>query len=155
MTSLYTPQSGEFFLSFLNNNPLCKQSKNSLLCSVLFGAENCFNNVVFTLRHLGNQKGRCKKPVLRWAANSVWKPVNIIIKLYSEDVIFFTALTCQSQQFFLDFTLLHTDALTPSRTFYLQDLSGSSDVTSAINPWFSPPPLLLLWSVISIPSQYA
>jgi hypothetical protein len=46
---------------------------------------------------------------------------------------FFTALNLPTPTDFLEFTLSHTDGLTPSRTFYLQDLSGSYDVTSAIN----------------------
>jgi hypothetical protein len=54
-----------------------------------FAAGNRLKNVVFTLRHLANQKGRCKTPVLRRAANSMWKPVNIILKLYSEDAYIF------------------------------------------------------------------
>ncbi len=85
------------------------------------------------LRHLANQKGGVKKPVLRRAANSVWKPVNIILTLYSEDAYIFYCFRLANTNRFLEFALLHTDQLTPSRTFYLQELSGSYDVTSAIN----------------------
>jgi hypothetical protein len=49
-------------------------------------------------------------------------------------LIFFTALNWPTPTDFLEFALSHTDALTPSRTFYLQALSGSYDVTSAFNP---------------------
>ncbi len=98
-----------------------------------FAARNRLKNVVFTLWHLANQKGRCKKPVLRRAANSLWKPVNIILKLYGEDAYIFYCFRLANPNRFLEFALLHKDALTPSRMFYLQDLSGSYDVTSAIN----------------------
>ena len=76
-------------------------------------------------------KGRCKKPALWRAANSVWKPVNIILKLYSEDAYisyFFKLATIN--RFFE--TALHTyDALTLPERSLRQDLSGSYDVTSA------------------------
>jgi hypothetical protein len=36
-----------------------------------FAAGNRLKNVVITLRHLANQKGRCKNPVLKRAANGV------------------------------------------------------------------------------------
>ncbi len=48
-------------------------------------------------------------------------------------VTFYYCFKLPNTNRFLEFALLHTDALTPSRTFYLQDLSGSYDVTSAIN----------------------
>jgi hypothetical protein len=131
-TSLYTPNPGNFFFHS-KNNPLCKQSKNSPLCSVLFRCQKHLKNVVFTLRHLANQKGKCKKPVLRRSANSLWKPVNIILKLYGEDAYIFYCFRLANPNRFLEFALLHKDVLTPSRTFYLQDLSGSYDITSAIN----------------------
>jgi hypothetical protein len=64
--------------------------------------------------------------------------------LYSEDTYIFYCFKLANINRFLEFALLHTDALTPSRTFNLQDLSGSYDITSAINPWFGLPPLLHL-----------
>jgi hypothetical protein len=62
--------------------------------------------------------------------------------LYSEDIFYCFKLANINR--FVEIALLHTDALTPSRTFYLQDLSGSYDITSTINPWFGLPPLLHL-----------
>ncbi len=85
------------------------------------------------------KKGGVKSRVLRRAANSVWKPVNIILKLYSEDAYIFYCFRLANINRFLETTLSHMDALTPSRTFYQQDLSGSYDVTSAINRGSVPP----------------
>ncbi len=95
------PQSGEFFLSF-KNNLLCKQSKIAHFARFCFATGNRLKNVVFTLPHLANQKGRCKKPVLRRAPNSMCKLVNIILKLYSEDTyIFYCFKLANTNRFFI------------------------------------------------------
>jgi hypothetical protein len=79
------------------------------------------------------------------------KPVHIILKLYSENTFYCFKLANINR--FVEIALLNADALTPSRTFYLQDLSGSYDITSTINPWFGLRPRCI--SVISRPPQYA
>ncbi len=99
-------------------------------------------------------KGRCKKSVLLKAANSVWKPVNIILKLSSEDpyISYFFKLA-NINRFFE--TTLNTWMANPSRMF-----SSSTGFIRIL--WchirqnvVRPAPLSRLRSVASIPPQYA
>ncbi len=65
--------------------------------------------------------------------------VNIILKLYSEGAYISYFFKLANINRFFETTLSHMDALTPSRTLYRQDLSGSYDITSAINRGSAPP----------------
>jgi hypothetical protein len=145
------PHPANLFFHF-KNNPLCKQSKIAHCARFCFAAGNRLKNVVFTLQYLANQKGRCKKPVLRRASNSMWKPDKIILKLYCEDADIFYCFKLANINRFFRISPITYRCADPFQNILSAGFIRLLWRNGVVRP---PPPLLHLQSVVSIPPQYA